>query len=385
MDGNRLTDERLRTWLDGNQPNRERMCAQLLSLLGNYEQITPRRPRGGPDGGRDLQAVFIPNQKEVFGAVGFRNSPSDSREDKQWIINKFKSNFKAAIKAKPDLFGFIFFTNVDLTPGEVQKLMDEVTSKGVSHCQIFSREKLRLTLDSTQGIGIRATFLKIHLSIEELTAFVSYLGQRHAEELLKLEQRQAELVLEQQELRQATFSLQQTMSNVAVRLDSITQQIVSTFTGGDSFCYIVFSATSNGATGNMTVIHKGQYPLFDVVCREEDLIRYREHSEQGIPPLLHNSYCTRHIQIGNLPPGMVKTINVFPRLHEGGVLKLNLFFTGRNGEWIQLLRLQRDPSGIWHMSTKVTRLFEQILLFEQIDESYPWNPHQNEDEEWTRL
>lgn len=90
MPRNRLTDERLRTWLDSNQQSRERMCAQLFPLLGNYDQVTPRQPGGGPDGGRDLQAIFTPENKEVYGAVGFRNSASDSSQDKSGLSQSLK-------------------------------------------------------------------------------------------------------------------------------------------------------------------------------------------------------------------------------------------------------------------------------------------------------
>jgi hypothetical protein len=57
MADSRLTEERLRSWLDANQLQRERLCAQLLPLLGLYSQVEPRRPKGGPDGARDIQAI----------------------------------------------------------------------------------------------------------------------------------------------------------------------------------------------------------------------------------------------------------------------------------------------------------------------------------------
>lgn len=58
MPDSRITDERLRSWLDANQVQRERLCAQLLPLLGQYSDVEPRRPKGGPDGARDIQAVY---------------------------------------------------------------------------------------------------------------------------------------------------------------------------------------------------------------------------------------------------------------------------------------------------------------------------------------
>ena len=55
---NSLTEERLRNGLDSNQLARERLCAHLLPLLGPYSHVESRRPKGGPDGARDLQALY---------------------------------------------------------------------------------------------------------------------------------------------------------------------------------------------------------------------------------------------------------------------------------------------------------------------------------------
>src|SRR5580765_3112461 len=72
MDGPRLTEERLRYHLDSNQVMRERMCLALLPLLGPYTREQPRRPKGGPDGGRDIEALYQ-GQILIWGAVGFKN------------------------------------------------------------------------------------------------------------------------------------------------------------------------------------------------------------------------------------------------------------------------------------------------------------------------
>jgi hypothetical protein len=71
MDGPRLTEERLRNHLDCNQAMRERMCLALLPLLGPYTREQPRRPKGGPDGGRDIEAVYE-GRTTIWGAVGFK-------------------------------------------------------------------------------------------------------------------------------------------------------------------------------------------------------------------------------------------------------------------------------------------------------------------------
>ena len=79
----KLTEERLRSWLDTNQPQRERLCLHITPMLGEYIDINPRRPKGGPDGSRDLEAKNKFGEV-VWGAVGFRNSADDSKNDKKW-------------------------------------------------------------------------------------------------------------------------------------------------------------------------------------------------------------------------------------------------------------------------------------------------------------
>ena len=79
MDGPRLTEERLRHHLDSNQVMRERMCLTVLPLLGPFTREQPRRPKGGPDGGRDIEAVYQ-GRTMIWGAVGFRNGGGSDEE-----------------------------------------------------------------------------------------------------------------------------------------------------------------------------------------------------------------------------------------------------------------------------------------------------------------
>jgi hypothetical protein len=170
MPDNRLTDERLRTWLN-SQPERERLCLDLLPYLGEYTQVQPRRPMGGPDGARDLEARLNENLV-VWGAVGFRNSPSDSSEDKAWVKKKYRTDLSSALGKNSSLRGFVFFTNVDLTPGEVSELCFHAASQGIEHSEVFYRERLRQVLDSPAGYGFRLQYLDVGMSKEEQISFL---------------------------------------------------------------------------------------------------------------------------------------------------------------------------------------------------------------------
>jgi hypothetical protein len=105
------TDIRLRSWLDANQRDREQMCRSVLAIDPHYSDVRPRHPAGGPDGGRDIEAVFN-GDRAAYGAVGFRNGANDSDEQKKKIRAKFSSDLESALAAKPDLKVFAFLTNL---------------------------------------------------------------------------------------------------------------------------------------------------------------------------------------------------------------------------------------------------------------------------------
>ncbi|MFP4028475.1 MAG: hypothetical protein ACLFWL_11850 [Candidatus Brocadiia bacterium] len=198
MSDTRKTDERLRGWLDSNQVQRERLCAHLLPLLGPYSHVECRRPKGGPDGGRDMEAKYKEDYC-VWCAVGFRNSARDDKEDKRWVENKFTDDLRRALEEDETLQGFVFFTNIDLTPGETDALKEFGKKEGVGHIDIFARERLRLALDSVEGWGYRLRFLDIAMSKEEQIAFTDRFGAR-LESLL--EDQKTELREQQNEINE---------------------------------------------------------------------------------------------------------------------------------------------------------------------------------------
>ena len=175
MSSTNKTDERIKCWLDANQLSRERLCQAILSIDKRFSNVKPRHPRGGPDGGRDLEAIYD-NKYETFGAVGFMNSPSDSDADRNQLIRKFKSDFLRAIKEAPDLKAFVFFTNVNLTISEKETLINQSIKEGLIFCDILDRERLRIVLDSPDGLSIRYQYLNISLSDAEQASFFAKWG-----------------------------------------------------------------------------------------------------------------------------------------------------------------------------------------------------------------
>jgi hypothetical protein len=171
------TDIRLRSRLDANQRDREQMCRSVLALDPHYSDVRPRHPAGGPDGGRDIEAIFD-GDRMAYGAVGFHNGANDSDEQKKRIRTKFSSDLASALAAKPDLKVFAFLTNLDFTMGEQSKMKDEARQGGIEHCDILDRERLRIELDSPGGFFIRFQYLGIPLSEAEQASFLAHYGDR---------------------------------------------------------------------------------------------------------------------------------------------------------------------------------------------------------------
>lgn len=171
----RLTEERLRTWLDGNQPGRERLCIQIMALDRRFKNVRPRQPKGGPDGGYDLEA-FADSGARAVGAVGFRNSPTDSPADYRWVKAKFTDDLDNARQNAGAFHTFVFFTNVRLTVDRRQKLLNIGRSMTDAVVEIVEREQMRVVLDSPDGLAARYQFLQIPLSEAEQAAFFARWG-----------------------------------------------------------------------------------------------------------------------------------------------------------------------------------------------------------------
>jgi hypothetical protein len=169
------TDERLKSRLDTNQLVREQLCRAVLALDKRFSDVRPRHPRGGRDGGRDLDAIFGEGQV-AFGAVGFVNQANDSAAQKKTIAKKFSEDLAAALAAQPKPSVFAFFTNINLTVGEKDKFKEQAQREGFAVCEIFDRERIRIALDDTNGLAARFQYLEIPLSEAEQASFFAKWG-----------------------------------------------------------------------------------------------------------------------------------------------------------------------------------------------------------------
>jgi hypothetical protein len=150
------------------------MCLEVLSVQDGYTDLQPRLPKGGPDGGRDIQGFY--KGELCFGAVGFVNDASDTDQHRSQIQSKFSDDLENALKPKEDKpipKGFVFLTNVGLTPSIIGDLQRLAYGRGIGYCEILDRERLRIILDSNRGYAIRFRYLDISLSDAEQKDFFS--------------------------------------------------------------------------------------------------------------------------------------------------------------------------------------------------------------------
>lgn len=169
------TEERLRTYLDGNQPARERMCLAILNLDRRFSNLRPRHPKGGRDGGCDIDATYQ-SAEAACVAVAFKNSANDDSGQKRSIKAKFDADVRSAIINVPRPAMFVFFTNIALTAGEKAALKRVAQSVGFVDCELMDRERMRIVLDSTDGLGVRLQYLDLPLSPAEQASFFARWG-----------------------------------------------------------------------------------------------------------------------------------------------------------------------------------------------------------------
>jgi hypothetical protein len=166
--------------------------------------------------------------------------------------------------------------------------------------------------------------------------------------------------------RQSNFNIDLREKNEEIA--RLQHENASLITGDDSFAYAAFQifdidgtavdahAMPNNLLLAPVIIAKGEYPLYDVTVRFVD---FRE-------PVTNNSALTGY-QIGNIAPGLA-TLTPIRLPHHGKDLKFNIFFSARNGLWVQSLRMPWVGDG-WGLANKVMRGSQEI--YREVSANFP--------------
>ena len=131
------------------------------------------------------------------------------------------------------------------------------------------------------------------------------------------------------------------------------QATLNNLTGGDSYCYLMLSNPGPNSAF-MTVVHSGDYTLFDVTMELLDLDRFEETLKQMPSDVFRaRKLSGRKIEPGNVSPGralLMETVSLPP----GNQLRLAIEIWARNGRFNEVLTL-RKVNGSWKTAMKVER------------------------------
>jgi hypothetical protein len=193
------TLHRLRSWTAG-QALSERLAAQVLSASG-YTEVDPIHPLGGPDGGRDAEAMRT-GQRWAMAVWFPRHVQSSSA-----LRAKFRHDVAGA--GKRDAAGIAFVTNQSI-PDRVREELREIAAP--LQTDLFHVERLVCVLDGPDMHPVRRQYLSIDYS----SASNSKDGSSEAE---LLESQRREMVMRREQRLVAAGVDRDHAQSLAVKLD----------------------------------------------------------------------------------------------------------------------------------------------------------------------
>ncbi len=153
----------------------------------------------------------------------------------------------------------------------------------------------------------------------------------------------------------------------------LNRELMSSVIGGNSFCYLL--PLLKQGIPSFTLVHQGKYPLYDLTVRIVDVDKSEALQEKGhyFENLFDDAIYSANI--GTLVPNSGQLLNEV-KFQPKRTLRFNIFFSVRNGMFIQFLRIQRIGNE-WKTAFKVfvirPKEKKERTIFEKIDEGYPRN------------
>jgi hypothetical protein len=144
-------------------------------------------------------------------------------------------------------------------------------------------------------------------------------------------------------------------------MEGISREI-GTFTGGNSYVTLLYTP------GNLLLfVHRGEYPLFSVMARIVDLDDPHKNLFGGV------------VNVGDLTKGHGVDRLIPPELariadRSADRVDLNIFFTARNGDWTEQLRMRRMGNE-WKKAVMIEGAFSAMkkgeILCWGVDKDFP--------------
>lgn len=169
-------------------------------------------------------------------------------------------------------------------------------------------------------------------------------------------------VKKQSKVEQNFVSMETRLQDLVSKVEYQTNEMLSNFSGGDSFAYFNFSNFDDEKNlALLSVQATGRYPMYEVTGRIVDLIKLDSES--------YNT-ANKTIELGNLVPNNFKIIPISWKLSNDSYQRYNIFFSARNGSYHQMVKIMKID-GSWELATIVER--NETVLHQFHSAKYPLN------------
>jgi gas vesicle protein len=174
---------------------------------------------------------------------------------------------------------------------------------------------------------------------------------------------QRQLAAKNAEIAQKSEEIAQKSEEIA----DLNKRIAGLVTGGDGFCYLwLTNIDSRKNLATLSSFQQGEFPIYDVDARIVDL----QHLKQKKPPFALDNFLAGQIflNLGTMRVDGIKMLSSNFPLSQSEKRDFNVFFTARNGAYMQFLRLRRVQHE-WRQATRV--IVDEKVVFEKVDKGFP--------------
>ena len=149
------------------------------------------------------------------------------------------------------------------------------------------------------------------------------------------------------------------------KLEAKAEETIAYISGGDDYPLIQFCQMDSPNAWGFIVVNHGKYPLYEVTVRITDL---QQLARANDPSSVSSAQLGTIIHIGNMIPSQLYRLFKID-VKDYSELAFNIFFTARNGNFSQLLRLKKINDS-WMSAIKIVNK-DGNAIREHVDEIFP--------------
>ena len=226
-----------------------------------------------------------------------------------------------------------------------------------------------LVLASISVVLIFFTGLRNHEAQTRLDKSLDTL-QKSSETVLNMSQ-------ETVRIGRANTELQERVLEQSKDITKLSKQSINTATGGDSFGYIAAIKPWSANSWMAVFIPKGKFPLYNVHARMVDLERFAKIKDRlSQMPISEIFEGNIDLDIGDVAAtganGKLFTTPI--PTSDASEHSFNIYFSARNGSWMQSLKLARiNGESLQATQVRTDEGIKNKVIFEQIDNGFPRN------------